>query len=106
MQARFLHDGKSIDYIPESDIAAGTVVVEGDLVGITKLDIPAGGLGALHVVGVYAVAKGVNAITLGAKVYWDNTAKQATTTSTGNKPLGLVVAEATADDSIVLVRLG
>lgn len=106
MQARFLHDGKAIDYIPESDVAAGTVVIEGDLIGITKLDIQANGLGALHVVGVYAVAKGSDAITLGAKVYWASATNQATTTATGNTLLGLAVADAAAGDSVVLVRLG
>ena len=83
MQARFIHDGKAVDFFPETDIPAGTVIVEGDLVGVTKVDIPAGRLGALHVVGVYDIAKNDTAISLGSNVYWDNTAKQAVTTATG-----------------------
>ena len=106
MQARFIHDGKAVDFFPETDIPAGTVIVEGDLVGVTKLDIPAGRLGALHVVGVYDVAKNDAAISLGAKVYWNNTAKQAVTTATGNKQLGLAVQAATAEDDVVHVRIG
>ncbi len=106
MQARFIHDGKAVDFFPETDIPAGTVVVEGDLVGVTKLDIPAGCLGALHVVGVYDVAKGNTAISFGAKVYWDNTAKQATITATGNKQLGITVQAAMAEDAVVRVRIG
>ena len=104
MQARFIHDGKSVDYFSATDVAAGTVIIEGDLVGVTKLDIPAGRLGALHVVGVYDVAKGNSAITLGSKVYWDDTAKQAVTT--GTTPLGLAVREASAEDTVVRVRIG
>ena len=106
MQARFIHDGKAVDFFPETDIPAGTVIVEGDLVGVTKLDIPAGRLGALHVVGVYDVAKNDAAISLGAKVYWNNTAKQAVTTATGNKQLGIAVQAAAAEDTVVRVRIG
>ncbi len=106
MQARFIHDGKSIDFFPEADVAAGTVIALGDLVGVTKLDIQAGRLGALAVVGVFDVAKSDAAITLGSKVYWDNTAKQAVTTATGNKQLGIAIQAAEATDGTVRVRLG
>ena len=106
MQARFIHDGKAVDFFPATDVAAGTVIVTGDLVGVTKLDIQAGRLGALAVVGVFDVEKANAAISLGAKVYWDATAKQAVTTATGNKLLGICVQEATAEDSVVRVRIG
>ena len=106
MHARFIHDGKSIDFLSETDIPAGSVIVRGSLVGVTKLDIQAGRLGALAVVGVFAVAKGNAAIPLGSRVYWDATAKQAVTTATGNAQLGVAVQEATADDALVRVRLG
>ncbi len=46
MQARFIHDGQSIDFFPATDIPAGSVVVIGELVGVAKLDIVAGHLGA------------------------------------------------------------
>ena len=106
MYARFIHDGKAVDFFPVADVPAGTVIVENDLVGVTKLDIQAGRLGALHVVGVYDVAKGDAAISLGAKVYWDSTAKQAVTTATGNKQLGIAVQAATATGETVRVRIG
>ena len=32
--ASFIHDGRSIDYTPGSDVSAGDVVVQGELVGI------------------------------------------------------------------------
>ncbi len=104
MQARFIHDGKSVDFFPEADVAAGTVIALGDLVGVTK--IQAGRLGALAVVGVFDVAKSDAAITLGSKVYWDATAKQAVTTATGNKQLGIAIQAAEATDGMVRVRIG
>ncbi len=105
MEARFIHDGKAIDYTPATDIPAGSVIVQNDLIGVTKLDIPAGHLGAVHVVGVYDVAKGEIAIPVGTKVYWDNTAKQAVATAGTNKLLGISVREASATDTVVRVRL-
>ena len=108
MEARFVQDGASIDYTPTADTPAGTVVVQNDLVGITKLDIPADQLGALSVSGVFAVAKatgGGEAIAAGIKVYWDDTAKVATATAAGNTYLGKVASGASDDDLTVLVRL-
>ena len=106
MQARFIHDGKSIDFLSVTDVPAGSVIVQGSLVGITKLDVKADRLGALAVVGVFDIAKGNAAIPLGSRVYWDTTAKQAVLSATGNATLGVAVAEATADDAVVRVRLG
>ena len=105
MQARFIHDGQAIDFLSESDIPAGTVVIQKSLIGVTKLDIIAGRLGALHVVGVFDVAKGSIAIPLGSPVYWDATTKKAVLTVTDNTLLGVAVADAAADDEVVRVRL-
>ncbi len=106
--AKFIHDGESIDYTPGSNVAAGDVVVQGDLVGVAKRDIVANALGALAVTGVFDVPKATGASTAiasGAKVYWNATTQQATTTTSGNKYLGKTL-KATADaDTTVRVRL-
>jgi predicted RecA/RadA family phage recombinase len=106
MQARFIHDGNAIDFLSDTFIPAGSVIVQGSLVGVTKLDLPAGHLGAVHVVGVYDIVKSNVAIPVGSKVYWDAAAKQAVLTSTGNSLLGVAVAAAAIDASLVRVRLG
>lgn len=106
MQARFIHDGKAVDFLCETDVPAGTVVVVEELVGITKLDLEADRLGALHIVGVFDVEKEDGEIALGKKVYWDDTAKQAVTTAGTNKLLGVAVLKAEADAKVVRVRLG
>lgn len=106
--ARFIHDGNSIDYTPGANVSAGDVVVQNDLVGIAKVDIGAGKLGALAVTGVFDVPKATGAgtaIAAGAKVYWNAVASQATTTATGNKYLGKTVRDASDDDALVRVRL-
>jgi predicted RecA/RadA family phage recombinase len=105
---QFIHDGNSIDYTPGADVAAGDVVVQNDLVGIAKLDIAANALGALAVTGVFDVPKATGAgtaIGAGAKVYWNATTKQATTTATGNKYLGKTVRASADADATVRVRL-
>ena len=108
--AQFIHDGKSIDYTPGSAVSAGDVVVQGDLIGIAKLDIAASALGALAVDGVFDLPKASGAstaIAAGAKVYWDAGDSEAKedAESGANKYLGKVVAAAGDDDTTVRVRL-
>ena len=105
MQARFIHDGNAIDFFSETDIPAGSVVIKDKLVGITKLDIKANVLGALHVVGVYDIEKSNVAIPLGSNVYWDATAKKAVIAVSGNTLIGVAVLDAALDTETVRVRL-
>ena len=108
--ATFLHEGAAIDYTPAADVAAGDVVVQGELVGIARTAIAAGVLGSLAVQGVFVLPKasGVGtAIDVGVDVYWDATAGVATTDADegNNKLLGKTVLAATDDDTEVRVRL-
>jgi predicted RecA/RadA family phage recombinase len=106
--ATFIHDGNSIDYIPGSAVTAGAVVVQGELVGVAKVDIAANALGALAVVGVFDFPKatgGGTAITAGANCYWDAANQRATTTATGNKLIGKCVRAAADADATVRIRL-
>ena len=110
MTAEFIHDGKSIDYTPSAAVSAGDVVVQGDLIGIAKIDIPANTLGALAVQGVFDVPKTAGegeAIASGAKVYWDVADGVAKTDDeTGaNKYLGKTVVAAADDDTTTRVRM-
>ena len=104
--ATFVQQGAAVDYTPTVNTTAGTVVVQGELVGITKHDIKAHTLGAISVEGVFDIAKDPTAtISAGAKVYWDATNSQAVTTATGNKLLGKSVSDAAATTTTVRVRL-
>ena len=47
--ATFVHDGNAIDYTPGAQVAAGAVVVQGELIGVAKTPIAANALGALAV---------------------------------------------------------
>jgi predicted RecA/RadA family phage recombinase len=106
MIAIFVHDDKVVDYIPAEDTPAGSVIVQGELIGITKLDIRSGQLGALHLTGVYDVSKTPDVFSVGDSVYWDATAKKAAGTAEGNTLLGVAVAVAASSDATVRVRIG
>jgi len=108
VKAQYIHKGDAIDYTPTVDTPAGAVVVQGELVGVTKLDILANTLGALATTGVFDFAKATGtgtAIAAGTNCYWNATTQQATTTATGNKLIGKCVRPAADTDETVRVLL-
>lgn len=110
MGAVFVHEGQAIDHTPAADLAAGEVVVQGELVGVTRLDIKAGDLGALAVTGVFDFPKQVGAavtFATGDNAYWDDANNVAVSTdgAGANALLGKAVADAADIDEIVRVRL-
>jgi len=110
MTATFIHEGNSIDYSPAADVVAGEVVVQGELVGVAKIDIKSNALGALAVTGVFDFPKAIGASTAiaeGLDVYWDDAANEATTDSaTGaNKRIGRTIAAAGDNDAVVRIRM-
>jgi predicted RecA/RadA family phage recombinase len=110
MTAKFIQSGDAIDYTPTSDVAAGAVVVQEDLVGVAKLDIKANVLGALAVSGVFDFPKETGAgtaIAAGVRVYWDvaDQVAKADDESGANKEIGKTVKAAADADALVRVRL-
>ena len=99
-QARFIHEGRAIDYIPSSEVSAGSVQVLGSIVGVAPLAIPAGALGSLATAGVFDVVKGSAAFEIGAPVYWSGTEAAASGTFRG-----YAVRAAAASDGFVRVIL-
>ena len=78
--------------------------MQGDLVGVTRVDLKAGQLGALAVEGVFDFPKATgtgNGFTAGQLAYWDNTNDVATKTATGNKLIGKAVRAAAAIEPVV-----
>jgi predicted RecA/RadA family phage recombinase len=109
-EAVFIQDGLSIDHTPGSAVAAGQVVVQGDLVGVAKRPIAVNELGSLALVGVFDFAKeadGGVTFAVGALAYWDAVNKLAVTDDGGGayKMLGKVVKAAADADATVRVRL-
>jgi predicted RecA/RadA family phage recombinase len=106
--AKFIQEGSAIDYTPGADTPAGTVVVQNDLVGVTRVDLKTNQLGALAVAGVFEFPKATgagSAIGVGVLTYWDAVASNATKTATGNKLIGKAVKATVDADTFVRVRL-
>ena len=108
--AEFVKNGDVVDYTPSSDVTAGDVIVQLDLVGVAFNDIAADELGALKVEGVIAFDKAVGggtSIPAGTKCYWDAADKEAKADDeTGaNKFIGKSVLVAGDDDEQVQIRM-
>jgi predicted RecA/RadA family phage recombinase len=126
----YVQRGDILDYTPETDTPAGIPVKIGDIVGITKLDIKAGQLGAIALTGVYEAPKPEGEeIAAGAAVAYDpatgavSAAQAVTGGDTGGDggdmggdpvpepaaekiPVGIAVAAAGASDLTVRFLLG
>ena len=105
MGARLVHQGNTIDYTPSSVVASGAVVVQGELVGVANLDIPADVLGSLTITGVFDVDKGASVFTAGQAVYWDAAGELASPDGSVGKLMGVATLAAATGDSTVRVRL-
>ena len=107
MQAQYVHDGKHVDFTPNVDVPVGSIVIQGDLVGITKRDLKADVLGSIAVEGVFDIPKDpvdAEVYTAGQKIYATNDGI-VTDVDAGTFYLGKVVADAAATDRFVRVRL-
>ena len=103
-QATFVHDGDAVDFVPTAAVAAGTVVVQGNLVGVARRDVAVGQTGSLAVTGVFDLP--VTALTgwaVGDLAYWNAAAGVATETVGTNKLFGKVVG--LPGGNVVRVRL-
>ena len=106
--ATFVQSGELIDYVPGTNLNAGDVVVQGDLVGVMVRPTAAQTVGTLAVTGVFDFPKaGATVFAAGALVYWsaDNWLAVASDGGGTNKLLGKAVQAAGAGTTTVRVRL-
>lgn len=105
MTAKFIQEGSAIDYTATTAVKSGDVVMLGDIAGVATYDIEAENTGVLQLSGIFDVEKVNGAVTLGGKVYFDETAKKATTVMASNKLIGVAICAAAANDSVVRIKL-
>lgn len=105
MAQNFICEGTVIPYIVAgAPVVSGDLVLVGALVGVT---LNSGAIGAtvqVRVTGVFQVPKATGAITVGAKLYYDSTAKNLTTTVGSNTLAGYAYAPALSGDATVQVK--
>jgi len=81
-----------------STIASGSIIaLPGGKLAIALADIPDGESGTIAVHGAYKLPKlSTDAVTLGAKLYWDSTNQRLTLTASGNTEAGFAYEAAAA----------
>ncbi len=91
---------------PSGGVVSGGVVIIGSLKGIAGSTAAVGVDVAVKTTGVFELPKAsAQAWTIGAPVYWDATAGNATTTSTSNTLLGYASEIAANPSAVGRVRL-
>ena len=89
-------------------VALGGGALIGSIFGVAQVSAANGEDVAILVTGVFELPKAASqAWTVGAKVYWDNAAKNTTTTVSGNTLIGVAVKAVggTAGETTGTVRL-
>lgn len=84
--------GDIIEVAAPYNVASGVGALVGSLFGVAQNTALSGASVPLAVTGVYDLVKtGAQAWTVGARIYWDDSAKACTTTASTNKLIGVAV---------------
>lgn len=91
---------------PAGGIASGDALIVGSIFGIAAYSSAEGDPVELSTTGVFQLPKAsAAALTVGARVAWDNSAKEVTTPAAGRFPIGAAVEVAGNGTTSVAVRL-
>jgi predicted RecA/RadA family phage recombinase len=91
---------------PAGGIASGDALIVGSIFGIAAFSSAEGDLVELSTTGVFQLPKATAAVvTVGARVAWDNTAKEVTTPAAGRFPIGVAVEAVGSGITSIAVRL-
>ena len=102
----FVMEGRTITLVAPYNVLSGGGLQVGSIVGIAATDALSGADVETLLEGLFTVTKATGAAwTQGVLVYWDNTAKNFTTTVSTNKLAGVATAAALSGDTVGNVRL-
>ena len=101
----FISCGDYMEVTLAAAIVSGAGLLTNDTFGVASKSGAIGDKVNVALEGVFELPKATGAISQGAKVYWDNTAKNITTTAMGNKLVGVCMAAVLSGDTKVQVRL-
>lgn len=91
----YVQPGENITLAAPYDVASGAGALVGSIFGVAQGAALSGADVVLVRRGVYELAKtSAQAWTVGAKIYWDDSAKVCTTVSTSNTLIGAAAAAA------------
>ena len=102
----FVQDGETVTLTAPYAVSSGGGALIGQLFGVAVSDVANGVQGEFCLEGVFDLtAVTANTFAEGALVYWDNAAKNCTSTSAGNSKIGAAVKAKINGDTTVRVRL-
>lgn len=103
-----VQDGSVLRLPAPYAVASGAGALIGAIFGVATTALGNGETGDFDTVGVFDLTKeaALAISTVGARVFWDNTNKCVTTSTTGNYCIGWAAAAALAGDATVRVKLG
>lgn len=91
----FIQDGDAMDYTAGATITSGSGVLVGKRLGVAQLDMVSGTKSALAMEGVFSLPKlSTDVVAQGDLLYWDDTNKRLTVTTTNNTLAGFAFAAA------------
>lgn len=106
MAKNYIQPGEVWDHTPGSNVAAGSVVLMGEVVGVALADITANQTGPVQVSGVWELPKlSTDVVTQGAILYWDAANTRLTVTAGSLKVAGAAVTAAGSGATSVRVKL-
>ena len=101
----YVSSGDRLDVTAPYAVVTGAGLLVGSLFGVAVGPAASGANVTIMTEGVFDLAKATSAVTQGAKVYWDNTAKNVTTTATSNTLIGVATQAAASGDATVRVNV-
>ena len=110
MSARYIQDGKIINYLNDSaaTIQYGDVLTLTDRIGIATVNIAPHSVGAVELEGVFQLdAEATAAFAVGQTVYWDAANNRVTGTKAASGAIlaGIVVEPKAAAEPVTLIKL-
>lgn len=101
----YVQQGENLTLLAPRDLASGDGFLVGSIFAVASSNAVNGAAVAGVRLGVFDLPKATGAISAGAKVYWDNTAFNLTTTATSNTLVGAAVQAAGSADATARVVL-
>lgn len=87
----YVQPGNALTVTFTADVVGGDVVILGSLIGVAAQTYASGAEGVINRDGVFAINKDTSVFAEGAAVYWDDTAKAATSVTVDNTLIGVAV---------------
>lgn len=106
MATNYKQPGEVLTFAAPYAVASGAGALVGALFGVALTTLENAAEGEFKLTGVWSLkcASG-STFAVGADVYWDNSAKQCTSTSSGNSLIGAATAVKSGGSVVVTVRL-